>query len=69
MCEDWVPSTSLLWENSDSAITHETVAIMEQNESSLDSLMEREGVTLDDIQVSTSRHPKPSWCKHPSRSS
>lgn len=69
MCEDWVPSTSLLWENSDSLVTHETVAIVEQNESNLDSLIEREGVTLNHIQASTSGHPKPSSCKHLGRSS
>ena len=69
MCKDWTPSTSLLRENSISVVTHEIVAIVEQNESSSDSLIEREGVTLDDIQASTSRHPKPSWCKNPSRSS
>ena len=32
-------------------------------------LIEREGITHNDIGASTSRHPKPSWCKHPSRSS
>ena len=69
MCEDWVSSTSLLWENSNSTITNETIVIVEQNESTSDSLMENKGVTLDDIQASTSRHPKPSWYKHPSRRS
>ena len=26
-------------------------------------------MTLDDIEASISRHPKPSWCKHPSQDS
>lgn len=63
MCEYWVPSTSILWENLDSSVTHEIVVIVEQNELSSDSLIERDYVTFDDIQASTSRKPKPSWCK------
>ena len=58
MCEDWVPSTNLLWIDLDSPVSHEIVANLEQ-----------ESVTLDDIEASTSRHPNPSWCKHPSRDS
>ena len=57
MCEDWVPSTNLLWGDSDNPVSYETIANLEQ-----------ESVTLDDIEASTSRHPKHSWCKHPSRS-
>ena len=56
MCEDWVPSTNLLWGDSDNPVSHETIANLEQ-----------ESMTLDDIEASTSRHPKHSWCKHPSR--
>ena len=58
MCEDWVPSTNLLWGDSDNLVSHETVAKLEQ-----------EFVTLDDIEASTSRHPKHSWCKNPSQDS
>ena len=58
MCEDWVPPTNLFWGDSDSSVTHETVANLEQ-----------ESVTLDDIEASMYRHPKPSWCKHSSRDS
>ncbi len=54
MCEDWVPSTNLLWGDSDSPVSHET-----------NSNLEQESVTLDDIEAFTSRCPKPSWCKHP----
>ena len=43
MCEDWVPSTNLLWGDSDNPVSHETVANLEQ-----------ESVTLDDIEASTS---------------
>ena len=56
MCEDWVPSTNLLWGDSDNLVSHETVSNLEQ-----------ESVTLEDIEASTSRHPKHSWCKHPGR--
>ena len=56
MCEDWVPSTNLLWGNSDSQVSHEIVSNLEQ-----------ESVTLDDIEASTSRYPKNSWCKYPSQ--
>ena len=31
-------------------------------------MIEREGITHNGIGASTSRHPKPSWYKHPSRS-
>ena len=55
MCEDWVPSTNLLWGDLDSQISHEIVANLEHD-----------SVTLNDIEASMSRHPKPSWCKHPS---
>ena len=58
MCEDWVPSTNLLWGDSDNPVSHEKIAKLEQ-----------ESVTLDDIESSTSRHPKLSWCKHPSQDS
>ena len=57
-CQDWVPSTILLWEDLDSQISHEIVANLEQ-----------ESVTLNDIEASMSRHPKPSWCKNPSTDS
>ena len=48
MCEDWVPSTNLLWGDSDSSVTHETIANLEQ-----------ESVTLNDIEASMSMRPKP----------
>ena len=41
LCEDWVPSTNLLWGDSDSLVSHEVVANLEQ-----------ESVTLDDIEAS-----------------
>ena len=40
MCEDWVPSTILLWGDSDSPVSHKIVANLEQ-----------ESVTLDDIRL------------------
>ena len=58
MCEDWVPSTNLLWGDSNSLISHETISNLDQA-----------SVTLNDIEASMSRHPKPSWCKHPSQDS
>ena len=48
MCEDWVPSTNLLWGDLDSLVSHETIENLGQ-----------ESVTLDDIEASMSRRPKP----------
>ena len=56
MCEDWVHSTNLLCGDLDSLVTHEIVENLEQ-----------ESVTLDEIEASTSKNLKPSWCKHPSQ--
>ena len=40
MCEDWVPSTNLLWGYLDSLVSHEIIANLEQ-----------ESVALDDIEA------------------
>ena len=59
MCEDWVPSTNLLWGDLDSSVTHEIVPNLEQDKMDVGAPT-KESFTLDDIQASTSSHPKPS---------
>ena len=72
--------SSLLWGKevtpNDDVVEASTSRCNEPNESNfidrrnqnLSHLIEREGITHNDNGASTSRHPKPSWCKHPSRS-
>src|SRR5271156_184401 len=78
MCEYWVPSTTLLWGDSDISSTHASVATLEQESDIEDPLRERQRKNLvhlmeresaNETRHSTSQCPKPSWCKHPSRSS
>ena len=77
---DCIPSTSLLWDeeficNSNDAEAstskdngQDELDIRECQHKNVACLMKRKGVTHDDIRASTSRCPKPSWCKNPSRS-
>ena len=76
-----LPSTSLLWGKecaaSDDEVETSTSTHHESHESNvkdrecknLAKLIKREGITHDAYNASTSRWPKPSWCKQPSRSS
>ena len=78
---DSLPSTSLLWGEecipNDDITKASTSTSNKPNTSNFRDkqcqnfaqLIEREGITQNDIGASTSRCPKPSWCKHGKKSS